>query len=63
MATFRSREDSARCQVPLRLFQERIGTFHAMVNMIANRVDSESRTLGKIQASLFKLVSLSTSYA
>lgn len=63
MATFRSREDNANDQVPLHHFEERIGTFHAMVHMIANRVDSELSTLGKLQASLFKLVSLSTSSA
>jgi len=60
MATFRSKEDSAKGQVPLHHFQERIGTFHAMVHMIANLVGSELRTLGKIQATLFKVVSLPT---
>ncbi|PUU79853.1 hypothetical protein B9Z19DRAFT_1063928 [Tuber borchii] len=37
MATFRSKEDSAKDQVPLHRFQERIGAFRAMIHMIANR--------------------------
>ena len=56
MATFRFREDSAKDRVLLHHFQERIGTFHAMVHMIANRVDSELSTLGNLQACLFKLL-------
>jgi len=57
MATFISKEDSAKDQVPLHHFQERIGTFHAMIQMITNRMDSELWILGKLQASLYKLVS------
>ena len=58
MATFRSREDSGRGQVPLHHFQERVGAFRAMIHIIANRTELELRTLGKFQASLHKLVSL-----
>ena len=58
MATFRSKEDSARDQVPLHRFQERIGAFRATIHMIANRMELESRALGTLQASLCKLVSL-----
>ena len=58
MATFRSKEDSAKDEVPLHRFQERIGAFHAMIQMITNRMDSEVWILGKLQASLCKLVSL-----
>ena len=57
MATFRSKEDSAKDQVPLHRFQERIGAFRAMIHMIANRTESELLALGKFQASLGKLVS------
>ncbi|KAG0641318.1 hypothetical protein HOY80DRAFT_883382 [Tuber brumale] len=55
MATFRSREDGAKNQVPLHRFQERIGAFRAMIHMIANRTDLELPTLEKLQASLCKL--------
>ncbi|PUU82948.1 hypothetical protein B9Z19DRAFT_253989 [Tuber borchii] len=55
MATFRSKEESAKNQVPLHRFQERIGAFRAMIHMIANRMDSELWPLGKLQASLCKL--------
>ncbi|PUU79855.1 hypothetical protein B9Z19DRAFT_1080740 [Tuber borchii] len=55
MATFRSKEDSAKDQVPLHRFQERIGAFRAMIHMIANRVSSELRTLERLQASLHEL--------
>ena len=58
MATFRSKEDSAIDQVPLYWLQEPIGAFCAMIHMIANNMDSELWTLGKLQASLCKLVSL-----
>ena len=58
MATFRSKEDSAKDQAPLHRFQERVGAFRATVHMIANRMDSELWTLEKLQASLCKLVSL-----
>lgn len=58
MATFRSKEDSVRDQVPLHRFQERIGAFRAMVHMIANRMDSEAWTLGVLQNSLCELVGL-----
>ena len=58
MATFRSKEDSARDQVPLHRFQERVGAFRAMIHMIANRTELELRILGKLQTSLHKLVSL-----
>ena len=58
MATFRSKEDSARDQVPLHRFQERIGAFRAMVHMIANRTGQESWTLEELQNSLCKLVGL-----
>ena len=58
MATFRSKEDNARDQVPLHRFQERIGAFRATIHMIANRTDLELRILGKLQTSLHKLVSL-----
>ena len=58
MATFRSKEDGAKDQVPLHCFQERIGAFHAMIQMISNRMDSEVWILGNLQASLCKLVSL-----
>ena len=63
MATFRSKEDSARDQVPLHRFQERIGAFRAMIHMIANRTELELRTLGKLQTFLHKLVSLSSTLA
>ncbi|KAG0128938.1 hypothetical protein HOY82DRAFT_621333, partial [Tuber indicum] len=55
MATFRSKEDSAKDQVPLHRFQERIGAFRAMIHMIANRMNLELWALGKLQASLCKL--------
>ncbi|KAG0641316.1 hypothetical protein HOY80DRAFT_1135348 [Tuber brumale] len=55
MATFRSKEDSAKDQVPLHSFQERTGAVHAMTHMIANRMDLELWTLGKLQAFLCKL--------
>ncbi|KAG0633175.1 hypothetical protein HOY80DRAFT_1141619 [Tuber brumale] len=55
MATFRSKEDSAKDQVPLHRFQERVGAFRAVIHMIANCIDLELWTLGKLQASLFKL--------
>jgi len=58
MATFRSKEDSAKDQVPLHHFQERAGAFRAMVHMIANRTDSGSWTLARLQDSLCKLVSV-----
>ncbi|PUU82957.1 hypothetical protein B9Z19DRAFT_1061389 [Tuber borchii] len=54
MATFRSKEDSAKDQVPLHRFQECIGTFRAMIHMIGNRMDSELWVLGKLQASFYK---------
>jgi len=56
MATFRSKEDTAKDQVPLHRFQERIGAMRAMIHMIANRMDSELWALGKLQASLCELV-------
>ncbi|PUU82964.1 hypothetical protein B9Z19DRAFT_1105475 [Tuber borchii] len=55
MATFRSKEDSAKDHVPIHRFQERIGAFRAMIQMISNRMDSESWTLGKLQVALCKL--------
>ncbi|KAG0128939.1 hypothetical protein HOY82DRAFT_621337, partial [Tuber indicum] len=55
MATFRSKEDSAKDQVPLHRFQERIGAFRAVIHMIANRMDLEVWTLESLQASLHKL--------
>ncbi|CUS12902.1 unnamed protein product [Tuber aestivum] len=55
MATFRSKEDSANCRVPLHRYQERVGAFRAMIHMIANRTDLELWTLEKLQASLCKL--------
>ncbi|CAZ79523.1 unnamed protein product [Tuber melanosporum] len=55
MATFRSKEDSVRDRVPLHRFQERVGAFRAMIHMIANRMDLELWTLGKLQASLCKV--------
>jgi len=58
MATFRSKEDSVKDQVPLHRFQELISAFRSMIHMIANRMDSELWALGKLQASLWKLVSL-----
>ena len=57
MATFRSKEDSARDQVPLHRFQERVSTFRAMIHMIANRTESELWALRKLQGTLCKLVS------
>ena len=57
MATFISKEDSAKDQVPLHHFQERNGAFHAMIQMIINRMGSELWILGKLHASLYKLVS------
>ena len=59
MATFRSKEDSAKDQVPLHRFQERIGAFRATIHMISNRTELELLTLRKLQASLGKLVSSS----
>jgi len=58
MATFRSKEDSAKNQVPLDNHQERIGAFRAMIHMIANRMDGESWIFEKLQAYLCKLVSI-----
>ena len=58
MATFRSKEDSERGQVPLHRFQERVGAFRAMIHMISNRTGLELRTLRKLQVTLCKLVSL-----
>ncbi|PUU82943.1 hypothetical protein B9Z19DRAFT_1073806 [Tuber borchii] len=55
MATFRSKEDSSRDQVPLHRFQERVGAFRAVIQMIANRTGLELWTLRKLQASLHKL--------
>ena len=63
MATFRSKEDSAKDQFPLHRSQERIGAFRAIIHMIANRMVSELWTLGKLQAFLCKLVSLFSSLA
>ena len=63
MATFRSKEDSARDQAPLHSFQERIGAFRAVVHMIVNRTGSELWTLGKLWDSLCKLVGLSSPLA
>jgi len=60
MATFRSKEDSAKDKVPLHGFQERAGVIRAMIHMIANRMDSEVWALEKLQAALYKLVSLSS---
>ena len=48
MATFKSKEDSAKDQAPLHRFQERVGAFRATVHMIANRMDSELKTLEKL---------------
>ena len=56
MEAFISKEDRAKDQVPLHHFQERIGAFHAMIQMIINRMGSELWILGKLQASLYKLV-------
>jgi len=58
MAIFRSKEDSAKNQVPLHRLQERTGAFRTMVHMIANRMDGESWIFEKLQARLCKLVSL-----
>ncbi|PUU82955.1 hypothetical protein B9Z19DRAFT_1119907 [Tuber borchii] len=55
MATFRSKEDTTKDHVPLRRFQGRIGTFRAMIGMIANRMGSEVWILGKLQASFYNL--------
>ncbi|PUU82959.1 hypothetical protein B9Z19DRAFT_966094 [Tuber borchii] len=55
MATFRSKEDSAKDQIPLPCSQERIGAFRAMIHMIANRMNSELWALAKFQAFLCKL--------
>jgi len=63
MATFRSKEDSAKDQVPLHHYQERVGAFRAVVHMVANRMELELSTLGKLQASLCKLVSLFSLFA
>ena len=63
MATFRSKEDAAKDRVPLHRFQERIGAFRAMTHMIANRAELELQTFEKLQASLRKLVSLSSPLA
>jgi len=60
MATFKSKEESAKDQVPLHHSQERIGAFRATVQMIANRTGSELWTFEKLQASLCTLVSLSS---
>ena len=57
MAIFRSKEESVKDQVPLHHLQECIGAYHAMLHMIANRMDAESWTLGKFQASFLTLVS------
>ncbi|RPB03053.1 hypothetical protein L873DRAFT_1841385 [Choiromyces venosus 120613-1] len=58
MATFRSKEDSAKYQVPLHRFQERIGAFRALIHMIANRTstDLESWVFLELQAGLCELV-------
>ena len=58
MATFRSKEDSARDQVPLNRFQERIGAFRATVHMIANLTDSELWILEELRDLLGKIVRL-----
>ena len=58
MATFRSKEDSVKDQVPLHRFQERMGSFRSMVHMISNTMNSELWVLGKLQAALSELVSL-----
>ena len=63
MATFKSKEDSAKDRAPLHRFQERIGAFRALTHMIANLAESELRTLEKLQASLRKLVGLSSPLA
>ncbi|CUS12892.1 unnamed protein product [Tuber aestivum] len=55
MVTFRSKEDSAKDEVPLYRFQGRICAFHAMIQMISNHTDSESRVMEKLQSSLWKL--------
>lgn len=55
MATFRSKEDSVRDQVPLHGFQERMGAFRAMTHMIANSMNSGLWVLGKLQASVYEL--------
>jgi len=57
MAILRSKEDGAKNQVPLHHFQERINAFHAMVQMISNRMDSELLISEKLQTPLYKLVS------
>jgi len=58
MAVFRSTEDNSRDQLPFHRFQERIGAFRAMIQMIANHTELETWTLGKLQASLHRLVRL-----
>ena len=58
MVVFRSKEDNARDKLPFHRFQERICAFHAMIQMIANLTELEPRTLGKLQASLHRLVRL-----
>ena len=63
MAAFRSKEDSTKDQVPLHPFQERLGAFNVMVHMAANRMKLELWTLGKLQASLCKLVSPPSRFA
>ncbi|PUU82940.1 hypothetical protein B9Z19DRAFT_1190008 [Tuber borchii] len=55
MATFKSREDSAKDQVPLHPFQERICALRAMIHMISNRMGSEVWILEKHSASLCEL--------
>ncbi|PUU79595.1 hypothetical protein B9Z19DRAFT_1081323 [Tuber borchii] len=55
MATFISKEDSARNQVPLYHLQQCTGAFHVTIQMIANRTGSEVWALEKLQASLCKL--------
>ena len=58
MATFRSKEDGAKNQVPLHRFQERVGAFRAVIHMIANRTEWEIWVSRKLQLSLCKIVSL-----
>jgi len=63
MATFRSKEDSSKDQVPFHPFKEAVGAFYAMIHMIANHMDSELWALEKLQGALCKLVSLFSSLA
>ena len=63
MATFRSKEDSDKGQIPVHHFQQRISAFGSVVHMISNRTKSELLALEKLQESLRTLVSLFSTLA